>query len=267
MKTQKLNLSLLILLFLLYPLHSQQDTTQKIITSETEVASQALKNIKSDSLDFSKAEAAQDDIGKPPSAVRASEKSFLDPLFTYAFVIGIGVALLILIFILLKEIFIDGRRIGDVAVRCLCFAVGLLIVIAIDILANISISDLVVRSYTKVNFSDFDSILGPIVISLLFSFIGILMARKLRSRVENDNIIQKRYFILVSTIILFYLVRVYVLAWEDNNEQAMIADLAFILGYSFIIINNNSIKIKEKISEAKMSLSSKNEITEKDLNF
>ena len=154
---------------------------------------------------------------------------------TWFFTAMIGIAILLMLFMLYKVVVIEGNNEGEFDKRVLSFFVGLLLVVALDVIAQIRLSELIISSFTNVQVGVEKKYFSAGVITVIAAIFGALMSWHIHRKLK-DAAIGRRLFVLISTIVLFYMIRVYVAALAQNDLQPMIANLAFIIGYAFILI-------------------------------
>lgn len=135
---------------------------------------------------------------------------------------------------------IKGKQ-GERFYRFLSFFVGLLIVVGLDTIIGLELGDLIVVSFINISKDSIGTLLPPIIVSIIFALFGLFIAWQVHKNMQSRTK-AKRYFVLITTVILFYFIRIYVLAL-GTTDLALIPNLAFILGYAFILINDEDAKL------------------------
>lgn len=154
---------------------------------------------------------------------------------TWFFTTMIGIAIALMVYMLYRVIVIEGTEEGEFDKRVLSFFVGLLLVVSLDVIAKLRLSELIISSYTNVEVGTEKNYFSAGVITVIAALFGAFMSWQIHRRMK-DFFIGRRLFVLISTIVLFYMIRVYVAALAQDDLQPMIANLAFIIGYALILI-------------------------------
>jgi len=134
----------------------------------------------------------------------------------------------------------EGIEEDDMNERVVSAFLGFLMIIAIDVIMGLKLSELVIQSFIGLDGEDLGSFIPPLVISILSGIGGAIIAWQVHRKM-NNRILARRYFVLISTMILFCLIRVYVVAYGMEDPRPMVANLAFIIGYGLILINSPKI--------------------------
>ena len=154
---------------------------------------------------------------------------------TLFFTTMVGLAIAGMLYMLYKIIVVEGNEEDEFDKRILSFFVGLLLVIAMDVIGNIKLSAIVIESFTNVNEGEVSNYIPAGAITIFSLLFGVFMAWQVHLKMK-DFFISRRLFVLISTIVLFFMIRVYLVAINLEDLRPMIANLAFILGYALILI-------------------------------
>ena len=135
-----------------------------------------------------------------------------------------------------------GKK-GEWMIRLFSMVIALSLIIIIDVFTNLNLSKFIVSSFLNFDTSVLQGKIMSVIITIVYGIVGYLIAKHIKSVLEQKNNKSTRYFIVIATVLIFFFIRLFIASSQVETSAVLIPNAAFILGFGFYTIAKIEIDI------------------------